>query len=238
MKSLPGKPARTFAIALIGVAAGVSAAATVTQAQQATTPVEIDSARNMRFCEFIVIDGEYGDIYNTSGLNECPEDIWTALDTKAMAEEMDVDAIQLNGPHFWAMDSQTVGFGDTRDFGGIEARWGARVPAAGLSAAGGATPYTEFKTCKSQKMVYDAGQKVWEMLDADGNIYVLQAHEAEFTLDDLDTLGQKMKALPEGWSWRTRVLDDQLVLDLKAADCNMGIGDEFHQYYTLEPNDG
>jgi hypothetical protein len=215
--------------------AAAALAALPALAQQTTTPVDIDDTRSMRFCEFIVIDGEYGDIYNTSGLNECPEDIWNALDTAALAAEMGVDSVQLNGPHFWVMDEQTVGFGETKTFGGIDARWAARVPAAGLSASGGATPYTQFKTCKTQKMVYDAGQKVWEMLDADGNVYVLQAHEDEFTLDDLDTLDQKMTALPDGWSWRSRVLDAQLVLDLKQADCNFGIGDEFKQYYTLEP---
>jgi hypothetical protein len=84
-------------------------------------------------------------------------------------------------------------------------------------------------------MVYDAGKKVWEMVDDTGQAWILQAHEAQFTLEDLETLGAQMISLPGGWSWRTRTLDAQLVLDLKAADCNMGIGDEFHQYYTLVP---
>ena len=69
-------------------------------------------------------------------------------------------------------------------------------------------------------------------------MWVLQAHEARFSLDDLDTLDAQMKSLPDGWTWGTRTLDEQLVLDLKAADCNMRIGDEFYQYYTLVPSDG
>jgi hypothetical protein len=222
-------------IRLLKALAMLSLSALPAHAQLAVFPVEVDNARDMRFCEFVVIDGEFADIYNTTGLNECPDDVWDALDTTAMAAEMGVDAIQLNGPHFWAMDSQTVGFGEAKNFGGIEARVAARVPSAGLSASGGATPYTQFRTCKTQRIVYDAGQKVWEMLDTDGNVYVLQAHEEDFSLEDLDRLDQKMTALPDGWSWRSRVLDSELVLDLKQSECNFGIGDEFKQYYTLVP---
>jgi hypothetical protein len=72
----------------------------------------------------------------------------------------------------------------------------------------------------------------------EGQAWILPAHEAQFSLDDLDALDTRMKSLTDGWSWRTRVLDEQLVLHLNAADYNMGIGDEFHQYYTLEPSDG
>lgn len=206
-----------------------------TRAQQETTLVDLEDTRNMRFCEVLVIDQGFVDIYNTSGLNECPDEAWSALDPEATASEMGVDAIQKNGPHFWVMDAQTIGFGETKSFNGIDARWAARAPVASLGGSEGSTPYKPFKTCKTQKMIYDAGNKVWEMIDADGQAWILQAHEAEFTLADLDDLGTRMTALPEGWSWRTRTLEDQHVLDLKTEECNMGIGDEFHQYYTLVP---
>lgn len=207
-------------------------------AQQQTTPVDVTNARDMRFCEVLVIKDGFVDIFNTSGLNACPEDAWEGLDPAAEAKARGADAIQKNGPHFWVMDAQTIGFGATETFNGIDARWGARLPQAALGGSKGADPYKPFKTCKTQKMVYDAGKPVWEMIDASGQVWVLQAHEAEFSLADLDTLGDRMQTLPQGWSWRTRVLDEALVLDLKEANCNMGIGDEFHQYYTLVPASG
>lgn len=216
----------------------LAATTTIGQAQQQTTPVTLTDTRDMRFCELLVIDDGFVDIYNTSGLNTCPADAWDGLDPVALAEQMGVDAIQKNGPHHWAMDSQTIGFGETKSFNGIEARWAARAPLASLGGSEGATPYKPFKTCKDQNMVYDAGQKVWEMRDTDGNAYILQAHEDEFPIDTLDDLETEMESLPEGWSFRERVLDRQLVLDLKATECNTGIGDEFHQYYTLEKTDG
>lgn len=225
------------AVAALSASTGVAQGTTIqdTSAQQTTTPVDVPNTRNMRFCEVLVINGDYVNIYNTSGLNECPEDAWNAIDPAAMAKDLGVDGIQKNGPHYWVMDSQTIGFGETQSFNGIDARWGARIPTSALGGSEGSAPYMPFKTCKTQKMVYDAGGKVWEMIDDKGEVWVLQAHEAQFTLDDLDTLGSQMKSLPEGWTWRTRTLDKQLVLDLKESECNMGIGDEFHQYYTLEP---
>jgi uncharacterized protein YbdZ (MbtH family) len=200
-----------------------------------TQSVDLENARDMRFCEILVIKDGLVDIYNSSGLGNCPEDQWNELDPKALASQMGVDAIQKNGPHYWVMDSQTLGLGETKSFNGIPARWGAQISASFLGGSEGSSPYKQFKTCKSQKMVYDKGNKVWEMVDSDGNVWILQAHEAQFSLQDLDDLGSRMTSLPEGWSWRSRKLEKQLVLDLKQSECNMGIGDEFHQYYTLVP---
>jgi hypothetical protein len=220
----------------------MSTSVSISQAQESATAekvtmVDVQDTRDMRFCEVLMIDDGKVNIYNTTGMSDCPEDAWSALDPAAMAKEMGVEGIQQNGPHFWVMDSQTLGLGETKTFNGIPARWAAEIPATYLSGSEGTAPYQPFRTCKTQKMVYDAGQKVWEMVDDKGQAWILQAHEAQFTLDDLDTLGTQMRSLPDGWSWRTHTLDEQLVLDLKAADCNMGIGDEFHQYYTLVPAD-
>ena len=206
-------------------------------AEQAVESVEVKNTRDMRFCEILVIDEGMVDIYNTTGLNACPAEDWEGLDPAAIAKQLGVDAIQKNGPHYWVMDSQTLGFGETRTFNGIAARWVAQIDAKFLGGSKGSTPYEPFKTCKDQRMVYDAGKAVFEMVDADGKVYILQAHEADFPMDTLASLGEKMAHLPAGWSWRSRVLDDALVLDLKAAECNIGNGDEFHQYYTLVPNE-
>lgn len=235
-KSQVNTIAKRFAAALLGLTAIVVSGPQVVIAQQETTPVELSDTRNYRFCEILVINDGFVDIYNTSGLNQCPDDAWTALDPAATAKEMGVDAIQKNGPHFWVMDAQTISFGETKSFNGIDARWGARAPLSSLGGSEGSTPYKPFKTCKTQKMIYETDKDIYEMLDTDGNVWVLQAHDTQFPMESLGDLEAQMKLLPEGWSYRSRTLDQPLILDLKATECNMGIGDEFHQYYTLEPN--
>ena len=63
-------------------------------------------------------------------------------------------------------------------FGGIEARWVATLdPTLLQKSADGSKPYTIFKPKKVQKQVFAKGKPVFELVDPDGNIYVLQAHD-------------------------------------------------------------
>ena len=85
-------------------------------------------------------------------------------------------------------------------------------------------------------MEYAKGMPVFELVDPDGNIYVLQAHGGEFPMESLAKLGERMKKLPQGWQYRTRTLSEDLVLDLGPDTTIYGVGDEFRQYYTRIPN--
>ena len=198
-------------------------------------PYTFTNTRDMRFGEILVVKPGSADIYNTTGLNDCPAKLWDALDLEKLKKEFGALAIQKNGPHYWMMDSQTVSFGATASFQGLEARWGARVDPAMLSKAKGSEPYKVFNPKKTQKMLYAKGKPVFELVDPDGHSYVLQAREEQFPIDSLATLGEQMKQLPKGWQYRTRILTEDLVLDLGPDQTIYGIGDEFHQYYTRIP---
>ena len=41
-------------------------------------------------------------------------------------------------------------------------------------------------------------KSVFELMDPDGHIYVLQAHDAQFPIESLAKLGEQMKQLPQG----------------------------------------
>ena len=49
--------------------------------------------------------------------------------------------------------------------------------------------------------------------------------------ESLTTLGERL-ALPEGWSYRTRVLETELVVDTSASLATV-VQDEFENTYTL-----
>ena len=198
--------------------------------------VTVENCRNMRFGEILVIGEKTTAIYNTTGLNDCPAKLWDAMDLKKIAEQYGAKAIQKNGPHYWMMDTLTVSFGETKSFGGIKARWGANVETAQLAKASkGSIPYAVFNPKKTQKMVYAKGKPVYELVDPDGHVYVLQARDDRFPMESLPKLGEKMKHLPKGWQYRTQILSEDLVLDLKSDETIYGLGDEFHQYYTRIP---
>jgi hypothetical protein len=199
-------------------------------------PYAFTNTRNMRFGEILVVKPGGADIYNTTGINDCPAELWDALDLEKIKKEFGAVVIQKNGPHYWMMDSQTISFGATASFQGLEARWGARVdPAMFSKAATGSEPYKVFNPRKTQKMVYAKGKPVYELVDPDGHSYVLQAREEAFPIDSLATLADQMKQLPKGWHYRTRILTEDLVLDLRSDQTIYGVGDEFHQYYTRIP---
>jgi hypothetical protein len=158
------------------------------------------------------------------------------MDLEAIKKQFGAKAIQKNGPHYWMMDTLTVSFGEKASFGGIEARWGASIDPALIGKSDkGSEPYKVFNPKKTQKMVYSKGKPVFELVDPDGHAYALQAREDAFPIDTLPKLGEKMRKLPKGWQYRTRVLTEDLVLDLTPDKTIYGVGDEFHQYYTRIP---
>lgn len=197
--------------------------------------VTVDNTRDMRFCEILVAKETGIDVYNTTGISDCPADLWDALDLDSIAKQYGAMKIEKNGPHFWMMDSQTLSLGDEETFGGIPARWAARLDPAIMKTAGeGIAPYTIFTPKKTQKMVYAAGKPVYELVDPEGHVYVLQAHEEEFPIGSLDELGMKLK-LPAGWQFRTETLAADLVMDLTPDQTIHAVGDDFHQYWTRIP---
>lgn len=196
----------------------------------------MEDIRDMRFCEMLPMLPGQTPAYNTSGLRDgCPAEKWDALSVEALNAEFGVDGFVLNGPKYWMMDSQKLTLGGVRDFGGIKSQWVGLAPTAGLNEEGG-VPYQTFHPDKTQYMVYDAGKKVYELVSPEGEHFVLQAHAEQFTMEDLETLGERFENLPEGWSWNVRVLEETLILDLKPGEIT-GIGDEFYQYYTRIPED-
>src|SRR6266478_2536448 len=224
--------------ALIAVTAAISASSPPAQAQDKTDELQkvtVNETRNMRFGEILVVKETGVEVYNTTGLNDCPAELWDKMDLEKIKQQFGAKAAQKNGPHFWMMDSQTIGMGEKASLAGLEAHWVATLPLAMLKGEKtGTKPYTPFAPKKTQKMVYAKGQSVYEVVDPKGNAYVLQAHEKQFTLESLATLGDKMKQLPKGWTFRTRTLTEDLVLDLRPdVKVAYGLGDEFHQYYTL-----
>jgi hypothetical protein len=102
------------------------------------------------------------------------------------------------------MDLQTLSLGEKVSLADLEAGWAARLdPAIVQRAAKGAKPHEVFTPKKTEKMVYAKGKPVFDLMDAEGHIYVLQAREEKFPIESLAKLGEQMKKLPKGWKYRT-----------------------------------
>ena len=207
----------------------------------ASTPERlITDHRDTRYGEIIAViarDGGFAaEVYGTQMLNDCPAELWDTLDATTIAEELGALVVKLNGPRHWTLD----GFGTKvevvepvlRDFNGLGTR---RIAVVELGETPSVTPYTENHVNRGAVFFFDAGKPVFELVDPDGTAYVMQAYcisvDPTIDLDALPTLGDRL-ALPEGWSYRTRVLDEELVIDTSDHLATV-LQDELENSYTL-----
>jgi len=202
----------------------------------------IDNMRGVRYGEVLPIflreDGLHAEVYGTQMLNDCPQHLWEKLDAAAIAKEMDAVFVKLNGPRYWVLD----GFGLKvaplepvfREFGGIMFR---RIATLALGDKLDPSPYVEKHVNRGAVFFFDAGKPVYELVSPDGKAYILQALcigvDPTMSEETLPTLGERL-AMPSGWSYRTRILETELVIDT-TDKIAIVLQDEFENSYTL-PN--
>ncbi len=200
----------------------------------------ISNTRGVRYGEVLAAFARDGgieaEVYGTQMLNNCPQELWSTLDAAAIAKEMGAVMVKLNGPRYWTLD----GFGAKvavvepvfREFNGLKTR---RIAVVNLGDNPAAGPYTERHVNRGAVFFWDAGKPVYELVRPDGVAYVMQAWcvgvDPTLTEASLPSLGERL-SLPGGWSYRTRILDAELVVDTTAHVATV-LQDEFENTYTL-----
>jgi len=200
----------------------------------------IDHMRGVRYGEVLAMflrdTGLEAEVYGTQMLNDCPQELWESLDADVITKDMGAVFVKLNGPRYWLLDGlgSKVAVVDPvfKDFNGIQMRRIATIPIGADFAAG---PYALRNVNRGAVFFFDAGKTVYELVDADGRALVMQARcvgvDPNMTEESLATLGERL-ALPEGWSYRTRVLETELVVDTSTTLATV-VQDEFENTYTL-----
>ncbi len=183
------------------------------------TPI-VDGLRGVRYGEVLIVrhvDGRFSaEVWNTLGLNDCPQELWDRLDAEQIAAERDALLVLLNGPRYWMVDSirsglraaaPTTSFGELGTFQAAVLDLGTEPPASGA--------YVDRHVHRQTVFGFAAGTEVHELVDPDGVPYVLQAYSLAVdptqTEEDLAGLGERLD-LPEGWTFRVRTLEDDLGL--------------------------
>ncbi len=166
----------------------------------------------------LVTPGEAGPqatVYNSFPLNDCPAELWSALDPQAIAAENGAAAALLNGPRYWlmnAIEKEQQGPQIRKTFGGIEMIQQATVLLSSMNPA----PYSVNTVTRHTVFVFNAGEEVYGLQDPQGHRWVMQtwSQVVDPTLSraDLPKLGDRLK-LPDGWSYQPRVLTEELRID-------------------------
>jgi hypothetical protein len=200
----------------------------------------VTNHRGTRYGELFAIfsDGEQfnAHVYGTQLLNDCPQELWETLDPAIIAEELGALIVKLNGPRYWMLD----GLGSKgepiapvlREFNGLLMR---RIALLALGSNPAQVPYTVREVDRRVIMYFDAGSDVYELIDPQGLAFVMQAYctGVDSTLDEksLPDLAERL-ALPTGWRFRTRVLDEELIVDTSRSVATV-LQDELENTYTL-----
>ena len=200
----------------------------------------IDNMRNVRYGEVLAVfarDNKLeAEVYGTQMINDCPDELWKTLDPAVIASEMSALAVKLNGPRYWVLDGlgTKVAFVEPvmRDFNGLMMR---RIATVDLGDKPATVPYEERYVNRGAVFFFDAGSVVHELINAQGKAYVMQAYcvgvDPTLNLDNLGDLAARLD-LPVGWSFRSRILDAELVVDTTDHPATV-VQDEFENTYTL-----
>ena len=183
-----------------------------------------DNMRGARYGEIILVKGGLfsmtGKVYNTLGLNDCPDKEWKALSPVSIKlSHHAIDAI-LNGPRCFLMDQASLlKPGKVQSFGALQARHLANVKITpAMLLKGKAKPYTENPVTRTSVFRYMKGRNIYELVSPQGAVYAMQSFSMQVdpkqTISSLPTLGSRLH-LPQGWKFRVVQPEADLTLEAK-----------------------
>jgi len=188
--------------------------------------MRFEGVRTQRYTEIFLIGGNVfklvGGIYNTIGLNSsdgngdtCPQEILDDVNVEALAKEFHTISAFKNGPRLWCVDWVEVMVGGERDFNGLEARWVMWLDVPKEMRKHESVAYKSISGKRDTQIGINKGSPVFLLDDPEGNTWCMKSAslivDPDQTYGSLADLGGRLKPAA-GWKFRTRVLDQDLVL--------------------------
>jgi hypothetical protein len=191
-----------------------------------------------RFGEILLVTpGEAGPqaaVYNSFGLNECPAELWSALDAKVIASENGAATALLDGPRYWLMneiEKPTQGMRIVKNFGGIDMLLQSQTLLSAMNPA----PYTANQVHRHSVSTFDTGEVVYELHDPALRRWVMQTWsqivDPNLSRADLAGLGERL-GLPQGWTYQSRTLTTPLRIDTTTHAAQI-LHDDLTNSYSL-----
>jgi hypothetical protein len=193
--------------------------------------LEFDGLMGNRYTEILpvfgnVITGNYmAGVYNTVGLNDpdgkgdtSPQPILDKMDLDRVKDRHNALSVVLNGPRLWTIDHLGVSTGKERDFDGLKARWVMWFPIPDEIREGKDLSYAVMPALRDTDMTIWKGSRVYILDDPEGNSFVMKSasliKDPDQKFEDLKDLDSRLK-LAEGWGFRTKILEEELVFKTK-----------------------
>jgi hypothetical protein len=200
-----------------------------------------ESTKNLsgkRYGEVLLVTpGEVGPqaaVYNTFGLNDCPAELWSALDAQTIATENGAATALLDGPRYWLMneiEKPTQGPRIIKNFGGIDMVLESQTLLSAMNPA----PYTANQVHRHSVSTFDAGEEVYELHDPALRRWLMQTWsqivDPNLSRSDLPGLGERLD-LPAGWTYQIRTLTAPLRIDTTTHAAQV-LRDDLTNSYSL-----
>ena len=158
-------------------------------------------------------------VFTAASIPVDPE-AYKKIDPKKLAAELGVDMCAVNHGRFWMMDEIEFVVSDIQNFHGVELRWGGDMTGAEMVSQM-QNAYVPSLIQRTSNWVWHAGKPLHLLRDPGGPVWVLQEYtkavDPSLTADNLDTLAGKLKNLPPGWKFETKVITENLSLDTGRA---------------------
>ena len=200
----------------------------------------ISDMRGVRYGEVLAVMSRdeklQADVYGTQMINDCPAELWDTLNADEIAKDMGALFVKLNGPRYWMLDGlgTKVAFVEPvmREFNGLLMR---RIATVDLGDTPASLSYEERYVNRGAVFFFDAGSVVYELINPEGKAYIMQAYcvgvDPTLNQSNLGDLAGRLK-LPVGWIFRSRILDEELVVDTTDHPATV-VQDELENTYTL-----
>lgn len=195
---------------------------------------EIGNTRDRRYCDVLAVDPAGATLFSTLGVSDCPPSAWQAFVPEAAASQLDARSVLTDGPRHYVMDWIQSQYLDRPlvEVQGLELRPMVQRKAGKAEDFDAARPYAPQEVPALGTYIYAAGETVYELLGPDRRVYVMVSYaksvDPDLSIDRLAGLGEHL-ALPEGWRFRTRTLDQDL--HLAASDTALVVVDDLHNRY-------
>lgn len=199
-----------------------------------------------RYLEVFIIGGNAitgnikAAVYNTVGLNgniqgnSAPQHLVDKINVEKIKKEFNSLRVIVNGPRIFCLDWIDVPVGVERDFNGLKAAWVATLLLS-REQTGEKIPYKSTTVERKSAFGINKGTTVFLLDDDKGNTWVMKSYslvlDSTMTREKVPTMLAKLK-LPTGWSYRVKVLDEDLLLKPESGVATI-VPDDLDNMYDL-----
>jgi len=240
-------------VALSCIATGVFVAGCATLPNDGANAktVRFDDMHLVRYIEIFVVGGNgltgklEANVYNTTfaegfdpkvDKDSSPQSYVEGIKLDEIKKQFDALGAAINGPKLWMLDWVDIPLGADRDINGKKIPWCAELHLTRDQLKKmGKEGYVSTTIERKSKIGYNKGTTVFLIDDTSGNTWIMKGFELgmkpkwtyeEFAADP----ASHFKKLPPGWKFRTKVLDQDLILVPETGVATI-MPDEFFNVY-------